>query len=1010
MSVTNNSEDIFKAVYAHSSEAVLAMDNAGRLLSLNPTAERLFGYASDELVGRKLQVVRADSRIGHAGDTPSPGEGDTCIVHYRSRTERVFDGETRAIQLRDAAGEASGVVWIVRDVSERQSLQARLEVSDLQLRAALLSANEGSYSLNLDTGIGSIQGFLTEFLGVASNKASMSQDRWLEVVHEDDRARFKSAFDGVARNPNSLLDLVYRARRSDAVWRWLHFRGRVTEFGRDGNALRVSGIVSDVTEREALERRLVESERRLTSAMEAGSCGVWEIAEDPDSIYLHGEIRDMLGIPDEPEAIPRKLWHDQIDPEGFKKILATHAKVGRGELEGFDVTYRMRDARTGQWLWIRSQGKLLAKPGGIKRVTGILTDVTTQRNLAKKLAEKEQLLREALESTHDGAWSLDIQSGQMRIAGFLTQIFDVDEENMLVDLSTWMAAMAPEHRAAAARQYEALGAVRVDQPETWIDEVYESKLIGSGQRVYWLRYQGRIVEWDDDGVPVRTAGTVSDITEEHRQRERADDTERRLLDVVENANITLWQLNHIAEEVTLQGPAVARIFGQDNKISISTEEWMQRVHPDHVAAVVDAHVPSKTRDDEMAEIVYPVRDANDKWTWLRGTGRMLEKDSDGKTITSGGMLFDVTETRLLTSALDDEKHRFEQIYRATPAMLHSIDEAGRINEVSNFWLSHLGYEREEVIGRRSVEFLDEESRERAESSSLPELWETGLNTNIPYRFIRKDGEYVDVLLSSFLERDEKGAPLFSFAVMTDITPLRSAYEQLERTNRELDRFAAVASHDLQEPLRKIAAFSSLIQKRYADVLDDDGVRSLSYLVDAAERMQRLITDLLEYSKLASQPLQVETVDMKGLIVDVLEQLDSGIRESHAEIKIEALPEIRADRTLLSQVFQNLVGNAVKYRADAPPKIVVGADEGDDAWTVWVKDNGIGLDPKFADKVFAPFQRLHTRGEYPGTGIGLAIVQQAVERHGGRVWVESDPGQGSTFYFNLPYSPKATTSP
>ena len=996
-----DSGNIFKALYENSLEAVVAAGDDMRILSLNPTAERLFGYASDELSGRKIQVLRADARTHTPAGKARAGGDVSHVLHYRTRTGRIFDGETREVAVPDAAGNHTAVLWIIRDVTERQSLRARLQVSDLQLRAALLSSNEGSYSLNLDTGIGSIQGFLTEFLGIASNKASMSQDRWLEVVHVDDRDRFMSAFDAVARNPNMPLDLVYRAQRSDSAWRWLHFRGRVTEFGRDGNAMRVSGIVSDVTEREALERKLVESERRLTDAMEAGSCGVWEIAEDPDTVILHGEIREMLGVPDEPEAIPRKLWHRQIDPDGLREILETHAQVERGEIDGFDVTYRMTDARNGKWLWIRSQGKFLAKPGGIKRVTGILTDVTSQRNFAKKMTDKEQLFREALESAHDGAWSLDIKSGKMRTVGFLTGILRPGDENSQIDQSVWMSALTPEFRDMAARQLTALSSSRIIRRKTWNKAATEYQFVDPDGRKSWLRFKGRIVEWNDQREPVRAAGTVSDITEEHRQRARADDSERQFIDAAQLADITVWEINHKTSRVTLRGPTVDRLFGTGNKITISAEKWMSLVHPEHIAAVVDAHKSEGVKNDEVAEIVYPVRDIKGNWVWLRGSGRILAKDANGVTTSSGGMLFDVTETRLLSSALDEEKHRFERIYRATPAMLHSIDEQGRINEVSDFWLSHLGYKRDEVIGRPSVDFLDEESRKRAESTSLPELWETGMNTNIPYRFIRKDGEYVDVLLSSFLERDKQGGALFSFAVMTDITPLRSAYEQLERTNRELDRFAAVASHDLQEPLRKISAFSSLIQKRYAGVLDEDGVRSLSYLVDAAERMQQLITDLLEYSKMASQPLQMESVDMKGLFDEVLEQLDSAIRESEAQIEIGHLPQIRADRTLLGQVFQNLVGNAVKYRTETPPMIVVGADKDDEFWTIWVKDNGIGMDPKFAEKVFAPFQRLHTRGEYPGTGIGLAIVQQAIERHGGRTWVESEPGEGSTFYFSLP---------
>lgn len=280
----------------------------------------------------------------------------------------------------------------------------------------------------------------------------------------------------------------------------------------------------------------------------------------------------------------------------------------------------------------------------------------------------------------------------------------------------------------------------------------------------------------------------------------------------------------------------------------------------------------------------------------------------------------------------------------------------------------------------------------------------GQNTHTAYRFMRKNGEPVDVLLSSFLERDADGKPLRSYATLTDITQLKATNEQLERTNRELDRFATVASHDLQEPLRKVAAFSSLVRRRYSDKLDEDGVRSLDFLADAAERMQRLINDLLSYSKLASQPLNLEDVDMSVLVADIIDQLETPISENNASITAGPLPVLRSDQVLLTQILQNLISNAVKYRGEADPVVTIDSVENETGWTFSVTDNGIGLDTRFSDKIFAPFQRLHTREQYDGTGIGLAVVRQAVERLGGHIRVDSEPGQGSRFIFDLPRTP------
>jgi len=224
---------------------------------------------------------------------------------------------------------------------------------------------------------------------------------------------------------------------------------------------------------------------------------------------------------------------------------------------------------------------------------------------------------------------------------------------------------------------------------------------------------------------------------------------------------------------------------------------------------------------------------------------------------------------------------------------------------------------------------------------------------------------------------------------------------LERSNRELDRFATVASHDLQEPLRKISAFASLLARRYEDQLDADGRQSLAYLVDAAQRMRRLIDDLLAYSRTSNRDLEFEPVDLGALLTATLDELSLMVSEAQAEIECGPLPDVHADLTLMRLLFQNLLTNALKYRKGTHVRIVVRAEREGEAWRITVADDGIGFDPRFSEKVFAPFQRLHNREAFAGTGIGLAICQQAVERHGGRIWVDTEPGFGARFHFTLP---------
>ncbi|MDJ0897691.1 MAG: ATP-binding protein, partial [Xenococcus sp. MO_188.B8] len=225
---------------------------------------------------------------------------------------------------------------------------------------------------------------------------------------------------------------------------------------------------------------------------------------------------------------------------------------------------------------------------------------------------------------------------------------------------------------------------------------------------------------------------------------------------------------------------------------------------------------------------------------------------------------------------------------------------------------------------------------------------------------------------------------------------------LQRSNAELKRFAYVASHDLQEPLNHVSNYVQLLEMRYGDHLDEDAKDFIGFAVEGVSLMQTLIDDVLAYSKVDSQGSQFELSEVKVSLKQAITNLQKRIRESKAKITIQdSLPTIMADTTQLMQLFQNLIGNAIKFRSAATPEIEIKAERKEDEWLFSVKDNAIGIDPQFSDRIFVIFQRLHTRDEYPGTGMGLAICKKIIECHRGRIWVESELGKGSTFYFTIP---------
>ena len=226
-------------------------------------------------------------------------------------------------------------------------------------------------------------------------------------------------------------------------------------------------------------------------------------------------------------------------------------------------------------------------------------------------------------------------------------------------------------------------------------------------------------------------------------------------------------------------------------------------------------------------------------------------------------------------------------------------------------------------------------------------------------------------------------------------------KELARSNAELEQFASVASHDLQEPLRVVISYLQLLSQNYHGRLDTDADEFIAYAVDGAQRMQQLIVDLLAYSRAGTRGTELVPADCEQVLAQVLVDLHMAMAESGAVVTHDPLPTVPADATQLGQVWQNLISNALKFCSMQPPRVHVAAEQQEKEWTFLVRDNGIGLDPTYAGRIFGLFQRLHTRTEYPGTGMGLAICKKIVERHGGRIWVESEPGHGATFFFTLP---------
>lgn len=317
-----------------------------------------------------------------------------------------------------------------------------------------------------------------------------------------------------------------------------------------------------------------------------------------------------------------------------------------------------------------------------------------------------------------------------------------------------------------------------------------------------------------------------------------------------------------------------------------------------------------------------------------------------------------------------------------------------------------GYSASEALGRVSHELLQTQFPESLQQL-VASLDDTGKwEGELVHR--KKDGTKVVVASLQLLYRDEQGHAQRIMEANADITARKEAElaahaytEDLRRSNAELEQFAYVASHDLQEPLRMVASYTELLAERYRDKLDERGEKYISYAVDGARRMQILIHDLLAYARVSSQAKPLQPTDSGAVLDSVMAHLRSVIEKNQAKVTCGKLPIVNADEVQLGQVFQNLIANAIKFHGDKPPRVEIRADAEGDDWSFAIADDGIGIDKEHGSRLFQMFQRLHTREEYEGSGIGLAISKRIVERHGGRIWFDSTPGGGTTFHFTIP---------
>jgi PAS domain S-box-containing protein len=369
--------------------------------------------------------------------------------------------------------------------------------------------------------------------------------------------------------------------------------------------------------------------------------------------------------------------------------------------------------------------------------------------------------------------------------------------------------------------------------------------------------------------------------------------------------------------------------------------------------------------------------------------------SNGKLVRME-MAMNITDIKATEQEIIDEKEMFESTIDSLPGIYYQINMKGYYERWNSRFKQVTGYNDQEMSEMSALDFFKDKDKEKV-AKAMEGVFQFG-ESEVEAALVTKSGAEIPYIFTGtkFLIKEET----FLIGMGLDISNLKKIEKNLRKTNKELEAFANVASHDLQEPLRKVASFTELLAQRYSENLDERGLKYMNYITGGAKRMQQLISDLLQFSRVETREKPFEAVNFNELLSDTKENLSVVIEEMKADINIEELPTAFADKMQMSQLWVNLLGNALKFTSEKVPEILIQSKEMADYWLFSIRDNGIGIEREYKDKIFVIFQRLHDREKYAGTGIGLAVCRKIVERHRGAIWFESEPGIGTTFYFTL----------
>jgi PAS domain S-box-containing protein len=819
--------------------------------------------------------------------------------------------------------------------------------------------------------------------------AELEGSSLFDFVHPEDRAAAAAEFEQILASGKG-SGFECRATCKDGSYRWLLIDATFLK-----EAQLVYATVHDITKRKTAEEALRHSEARFRSAFDNTLFGMAVVSLDGRFLQVNQNLCQITGFTE--QELLQTNFAAMTHPEDVRESLELKRALIEGAVSSGNINKRYL-RKNGEEVWACAHVAIVRDSQGKPLHHITLVEDLTGRRLAEESARRSQeWLKFALDAAGIGLCCRE--AGETRASEQQFRLYGHEPAEKWLTHERWLQSIHPEDRERVETEQR----LAAEQAKAYDAQF---RVVWPNGSVRWLLCRGKSFR---EGGTLQRAEVTVDVTARTRAEQALRESQEILQAVLNSIPVRVfWKDRNLtylgcnapfARDAGLEKPE--DIIGKTDFAMVWREQAESYRAGDR--AVIESGVPTLAVDEEQTT------PSGARIHLL--TSKAPLRNADEVIVGVLGTYFEVTDRK-----------RAEEALRARE---QSLSESQLIAHVGS-WSWELPMdanacawtpETYRIFGVSQDTFVPSidgfQSLIHPDDRAAMQAWIRACLAgegppDLEFRVPLRDGEVRYVLGRGQLVRDAENRPVRMTGIAQDITErkrmekaIQRHAEKLARSNEELERFAYVASHDLQEPLRMVASFTQLLSKKYSGQLDETADRYINFAVDGAKRMQALITDLLAYSRVNSKELDLREIRCETAVLGAMENLKMSIEESGASVYCDPLPALPVDQPQFTLLFQNLLGNAIKFkRTGVSPRIHISAVDIGAQWEFSVQDNGIGIDLRHADRIFQAFQRLHSRAEYPGTGIGLAVCKKVVERHGGKIWVESEVGVGSAFRFTI----------